>query len=76
VAEKVDQGQGCTKNPGRTDVQEETSGETRRYQCNKDPRLKVATTSEEREDIWQDFRETSGLEIVKQLARSSVRIRK
>jgi hypothetical protein len=42
-----------TKNPERMDVQDETSGETRRHQWNKEPRLKTATTSEEGEDNWQ-----------------------
>jgi hypothetical protein len=37
---------GCTKNPDRTDIREETSGETGRPQWNKEPRLKEATVSE------------------------------
>jgi hypothetical protein len=35
------------------------SGKTRRYQWNKGPRLKEATTSEEREDIRQNLQEDS-----------------
>jgi hypothetical protein len=38
-----------------TEVQEEMLAETRRYQWNKDPKLKEATTSEEGQDIWQDL---------------------
>jgi hypothetical protein len=39
------QGQGCTKNPERTDVQEETLGETGRHHCNKGPTHETAATS-------------------------------
>jgi hypothetical protein len=38
------------------DVQEEMSAETREHQ-GKDTRLKEATISEEREDIWENLRE-------------------
>jgi hypothetical protein len=49
--------QGCIKNPERTDVWEETSGETGRHQWNKDPWFKEVTMSWKREDIRQDLRE-------------------
>jgi hypothetical protein len=35
-----------------TEVQEETLATNGRYQWNKDPKLKEATTSKEEEDIW------------------------
>jgi hypothetical protein len=50
----------ATKNIKRMDVREETSGETRRHQWNKEPRLKTATTSEEREDNGQRHQRTAG----------------
>jgi hypothetical protein len=55
------QGQSCTKNPERTDVWDETLGETRRHQWNKKSRLKGATTSEG-EESWQDLQEGSHTE--------------
>jgi hypothetical protein len=54
---------------------EEMSAETGKHQGNKDRRLKEATTSEEREDIWKNFGKTIELEIVKRIARSSVGLR-
>jgi hypothetical protein len=50
-------GQCCKRNPERTDVWDETSGESGRQHWNKDPRLKEVTVSEEWKDIWEDFRE-------------------
>jgi hypothetical protein len=44
------QGQCCTRNPERTDVQEETSGEIGRHQLHKEPRCKTAATSEDGDD--------------------------
>jgi hypothetical protein len=51
------QGQGYAKNPERTNIQEETLGETGRHQWYKDPRLKEATTSKEGQDVRQDLQE-------------------
>jgi hypothetical protein len=59
-----DQGQCCTRNLERTDIQEETSGKTRRHQCNKELRLKEAT-SEEGGTFGRLSRKTIGLENVK-----------
>jgi hypothetical protein len=39
------------------DVRDETLGEARRYQWNKEPRLKTAATSWKRQDIQQDLQE-------------------
>jgi hypothetical protein len=47
--------QGCTKNPERTEIREETVGETGRHQWGKEPRLKGAAMSEEGQDIWQNL---------------------
>jgi hypothetical protein len=47
------QGQGCTRNPERKDILDETSDETRRHQGNKEPSLKTAATSEEGDDNRQ-----------------------
>jgi hypothetical protein len=58
MTEKSDQGQGCTKNPEKMNVREETSGKTGRHQWTKEPRLK-GTTMSEGEDIWQDLQEGS-----------------
>jgi hypothetical protein len=45
MTEKADQGQGCTKNPERTDVQEQMPGTTGRHHRNKEPRLKTGIMS-------------------------------
>lgn len=49
------QGQCYTRNPERTNIQEEISGETGGHQCKKGLRHNPATTSEEGEDIRQDL---------------------
>jgi hypothetical protein len=54
-------------NPERRDVQEETSGETRKHQWNKGLRLKEATVPEEGNDIkqhLQEDRKTGGRELL------------
>jgi hypothetical protein len=48
------QEQGYTKNPERTNISEDTSGEMGRHQWNEGLRLKGAATSWKREDIQQD----------------------
>jgi hypothetical protein len=55
--EKADQGKYGPRNLKRMNVWEERWGETGKQQWNKDPRLKEAATSEEREDIGQDLLE-------------------
>jgi hypothetical protein len=40
-----------------TNFREEMSAETGNHQGNNDPRLKEAIVSEERVDIWENFRE-------------------
>jgi hypothetical protein len=57
ATKKADQGQCCTRNPGRMNFQEETLGETGKHQWNKGLRLKESTTSEKGGDIRQDLRE-------------------
>jgi hypothetical protein len=47
------------------DIQEETLGETRRHQWNKDLRLKEATTSESKRTHSRIFRKTTGWEVMK-----------
>jgi hypothetical protein len=47
------QGKGCTKNPEKMDIREETSGDTGRHHWNKEPRFKTTDTPEEGEDNWQ-----------------------
>jgi hypothetical protein len=46
------------RDPGKRDVQEETSAKIKGHQWNKDPVLKEATTSEEGDEIQQDFQGT------------------
>jgi hypothetical protein len=45
IAVRTTKRQGCTKISERMDVADETSGETGRLQCNKEPRFKMAATS-------------------------------
>jgi hypothetical protein len=87
----ADHGQCLKGNLEKTDVREETSGETGRHQWTKEPRLKKAATSEEGEDNRQrhqrteqetgatsvkTFRKTIELEIAKQIAETSIRLLK
>jgi hypothetical protein len=55
--EESDQGQSWWRNPERTDAREGTSKATGKHQRTQKQGLPEATTSEEREDIWQDLRE-------------------
>jgi hypothetical protein len=72
--EKMDQGQHCTRNPKRMDVWEKMLGETRMQKWHKEPRLKGVATSWSKRISDRIFRKTIGLEIMKLIARSSVRI--
>jgi hypothetical protein len=49
------QGQGWTRNFGKTDAREETSGESGRQHWNKGPRPKEAAASRKQEDIQWDL---------------------
>jgi hypothetical protein len=59
------------KNPERTDVRDEKSGETERHQWNKEPRLKEGAISSKRDDFlagssgktsdWRSWSEQSDL---------------
>jgi hypothetical protein len=60
------------RNFKRTDVREEASANTGRKKWDKEQRPE--TTATKQEGIQQDLGETLGLELVKQIARSSVRL--